>query len=109
MAYKVLVSAPAEAPLDDAVDYIATRLHAPLAAASLLDAFEEAIRDVASNPLAHGIVEEYRAAAGFNVRRRLVKRYELDYYVDESEQTVYVVAFLHGLQNGLDRLLDGMG
>ena len=108
MAFRVLVSEPAEASLDEAVGYIATRLGAPLAAASLLDAYGEALRDIADHPLAHGVVPEYRAATGLDVRRRLVKRYELDYYVDEGRKAVYVVAFLHGLQDRTERLLDSL-
>lgn len=108
MAYRVLVSAPAEASLDEAVGYIAARLGAPIAASDLLDAYGEALRDIADHPLAHGVVPEYRAATGLDVRRRLVSRYELDYYVDEEKRTVYVVAFLHGLQDRAERLLDSL-
>ena len=32
----------------------------------------------------------------------------LDYYVDEGRKTVYVVAFLHGLQDWTERLLDSL-
>ena len=108
MAYRVLISAPAETSLDESVRYIAGRLHATLAASRLLDKYERALHGIADHPLAHGVVEEYRAATDLDVRRSLVGSYELDYYVDEAEMTVYVVAFLHGLQDRTERLLDSL-
>ena len=55
MAYRVVVSDPANADLDAAVGYIAVTLEAPGAAAALLDEYEEKLRLIADNPRLFGV------------------------------------------------------
>jgi len=104
MAYNVLVAAPAEKALDESISYIAREKASPAAAASLLDAYEAALQALASMPHVRGVVAEYQDATGVDVRRWPVKNYEIDYYISDENSTVYIVAFLHGLQNRVEHL-----
>lgn len=69
MAYRVMVSGPANADLDAAVGYIAVTLEAPSAAATLLDEFEEKLQLLADNPRLFGVDLYVSEAVNRQVRR----------------------------------------
>ena len=102
MAYRVMVSGPANADLDAAVGYIAVTLEAPSAAATLLDEFEEKLQLLADNPRLFGVDLYVSEAVNRQVRRCPVKRYGIYYTIDEEKKTVHVVAFTHGLRDTPD-------
>ena len=99
MAYRVLVSDPANEDLDAAVGYIAVTLEAPGAAASLLDEYEEKLRLIADNPRLFGVDLYVSEAVSRQVRRCPVKRYGIYYTIDDEDKAIYVVAFTHGLRD----------
>lgn len=99
MAYRVIVSDPANADLDAAVGYIAVTLEAPSAATELLDEHEEKLRLVADNPRLFGVHLHVSEAVNRQVRRCPVKRYGLHYTIDDESKAIYVVAFTHGLRD----------
>ena len=99
MAYRVVVSDPANADLDAAVGYIAVTLEAPGAAAALLDEYEEKLRLIADNPRLFGVDLFVSEAVSRQIRRCPVKRYGIYYAIDEGQKTIYVVAFSHGLRD----------
>ena len=99
MAYRVIVSDPANADLDAAVGYIAVTLEAPGAAAALLDEYEEKLRLIADNPNLFGVDLFVSEAVCRQIRRCAVKRYGIYYTIDDEEKAVYVVAFSHGLRD----------
>ena len=99
MAYRVVVSDPANADLDAAVGYIAVTLEAPGAAAALLDEYEEKLRLIADNPRLFGVDLFVSEAVSRQIRMCPVKRYGIYYTIDEEQKTIYVVAFSHGLRD----------
>ena len=85
MAYRVVVSDPANADLDAAV--------------GLLDEYEEKLRLIADNPRLFGVDLFVSEAVSRQIRRCPVKRYGIYYTIDEEQKTIYVVAFSHGLRD----------
>lgn len=99
MAYEIRISEPTHADIDSTINYIATTLAAPRAAASLLDEYELALRLIADNPLLLGLDLIVSEALNMRIRRCPVKRYGIYYFIDESAYTVYIVAFAHSLRS----------
>jgi plasmid stabilization system protein ParE len=99
MAYRVVISDPANADLNAAVGYIAVTLEAPGADAALLDEYEEKLRLVADNPKLFGVDFDVSEAVSKQVRRCAVKRYGIYYTIDDEERAVHVVAFSHSLRD----------
>ena len=99
MAYRVRVANPAAEELERAVAYIAVMLGQPSAATALADEFRAKIDTLADSPLLYAVNEGMSEMTGTEVRRCPVKGYAIWFTVDEAEDAVDIVAFLHGRQD----------
>lgn len=92
--YKVVYLPTARRQLEEAVVYIAEELCAPDAAASLLDAIDEAVKSLAEMPYRYAIYPTLYAVKR-EVRFVPVKNYNIHYVVNEENKTVEIWRILH--------------
>ena len=99
MRYKVNIGDRVYERLADSLSYIPNDLGSPLAAQSLLDAFEDAVVGLETFPENHPISHDASRMLDFIVRRAPVKSYELFYYVDKPSALVQAFSLLHSRQD----------
>ncbi len=92
--YKVVYLPTARRQLEEAVVYIAEELCAPDAAASLLDAIDEAVKSLTEMPYRYAIYPTLYAVKR-EVRFVPVKNYNIHYVVNEENKTVEIWRVLH--------------
>ena len=101
MAYEVVVDSVVVERLDEAVGYVCEVLGTPVAAAGILDGFEELVGKLEQSPLSYPRARDDRLQA-HGYRRALVGKYVVLFRVWESgerEGTVWVTNLFHGSQN----------
>lgn len=96
--YRVDVSEPAENDLRDIVRYISAQLSAPLSAANMMDAIEEALRSLAFMPQRCPNVNDERLAM-MGYHKLLVKNYIVFFTIDEKLKVVNVERILYSRRN----------
>lgn len=95
--YSVKFTAIAEYDLEEIFQYIAARLSAPDAAASLLDEIEGHINRLCDFPYAGAAIsDEALAVRGY--RKLVVKNYMIFYLVGENDGQVVIMRILYGLR-----------
>ncbi|MDR0908662.1 MAG: type II toxin-antitoxin system RelE/ParE family toxin [Spirochaetaceae bacterium] len=105
MRYAVNGSSEVNQQISKSVEYIANELHNPQAAESHYAELDKALAMLEENPLIRPKVREpYLAALG--VRSIMVKKYYLFYTVDEDNQTVQLISFMHSRMDWQGRLAD---
>ncbi len=92
--YRVEVSEPAESDLRDIVRYISAQLSAPMTAAKMMDAMEEAIAGMADMPKKCPPVKDERLAS-MGYRKLVVKNYIIFITIDEISKVVDVERILY--------------
>lgn len=92
--YKVVYLPTARRQLEEAVVYIAEELCSPDAAASLLDAVDEAVKSLTEMPYRYAIYPTLYAVKR-EVRFIPVKNYNIHYVVNEENKTVEIWRVLH--------------
>lgn len=90
MAYEVVWTARARADVDSAVKYIAAVLDSPTAAAEHLDAFLDAVEQLADSPELYAVSQQPSLAAR-GLRCCFVKRYVMLYSFDGSRVVIHRV------------------
>ena len=98
MNYGIHITKAADADLNNAIDYIDNYLLNPQVADDLLDEAETRIRDLASFPEKHSLVED-PVLNVWGIRFIPVKNYLVFFIISEKEKRVYIVRFLHSRQN----------
>ncbi len=92
--YKIIVTAPAEKDLRDAVSYISNELKNKQAAFNLLTLVEETVNSLTDMPERYAVVDdEILSREGF--RFITIKNYLLFYIVRKETQTVVIQRFLY--------------
>ena len=105
MSYRILVAAPAENDLREAVFYISHELKNNAAALRLLDEAEETIRSLREMPFRYAVIED-DLLGNQGVRMVRVKNYLLFYVVRDDAKTVTVLRFLYARRDWLSILCD---
>jgi len=92
--YFVSITNIAEEDIISAIDYIATVLHAPMAADNLLDEIEKKEKILEETPTIFPFVpDDHLARKGIKFAK--IKNYLLFYIINEDEMTVTVIRFLY--------------
>ena len=104
MGYEVLVSSATHDDIERAVGYVAITLASPAAAASLLDEYEYALKLISGNPYIFGLDLYVSEALNRQIRRCPVKKYAVYYLIDDENRKVFVIGFMHGLQDSASLL-----
>ena len=101
MAYEVIVDPGVIERLDEVVGYVSEVLDSPMAAAGILDGFDELVEKLEQSPLSYPLAQDKRLQAR-GYRRALVGKYVVLFRVwegAEHEGTVWVTNFFLGSQN----------
>ena len=88
----------AELDIDQSYAYIKDTLEAPMAAASLFSELYEKINDVLENPYKRALVQD-KYLSSLGIRSINVKNYYLYYTIDEEQNLVNFLRFLHQLRD----------
>ena len=98
MGFSVHITKAAERDILGAADYIEYTLKNRKAADDLLNLFEKKISQLVDFPLAHPIIDD-PVLKTWQIRFVMIDRYIAFYIV--SEETVYILRFLHETRNWL--------
>lgn len=98
MAYKVLLSAPAERDIKEAAGFIAA--NSTEAASKWLDGLQETIQTLEEMPVRHALIPE-TATLGMPYRSLPYFSHRVIYRVDEARAQVFVVRVYHGARKPL--------
>lgn len=98
MAYKVLLSAPAEHDIKEATEFIAA--NSTVAASRWLHGLQEAILSLEEMPTRHALIPE-AATLGMPYRSLPYFSHRVIYRVDEQNAQVFVVRVYHGARKPL--------
>ena len=99
MAYKVLLSTPAERDIGEAVKFIAA--NSPEAASRWLGGLQQAILSLEDIPARHALVPE-AASLGMPYRSLPYFSHRVVYRVDEASGQVFVVRVYHGAKKPME-------
>jgi len=93
----------AELDIDQSYTYIKDSLEAPMAAENLFSELYEKINEVLENPYKKALVQDqYLASLG--IRSINVKNYVLYYKIDEEQNLINFLRFLHQLRDRINIL-----
>ncbi|RYG69039.1 type II toxin-antitoxin system RelE/ParE family toxin [bacterium] len=92
MAYKVVLTDPAAADIDEAVTFIES--YSVAASANWLETIQEAIESLSEMPSRGAFIRE-NTGQGFEYRHLIYKNHRIVYRVDEAAQSVLVVRVYH--------------
>ena len=98
MNYQVIISEVAEDDMVSIGQYISNELHAPDAAANLLDEMDKQILSLEQIPNRFSIVSD-EGLARRGIRSIPVKNYLVFYVVDEATKTVIIARVLYSKRN----------
>lgn len=101
MAYDVVIDPNVVERLDEAVGYVLEVLGSPMAAARILDGFDELVSELERNPFSFPLAHDERLQ-GLGYRRGLIGRYIVLFRVrdgGERRGTVWVTNLFHSSQN----------
>ena len=95
----------AEEDIITTVNYISRELKAPMAAKGLLDEIEKHEENLSISPNMYpNVPDEYLASLG--LKFAIIKNYLLFYFIDEKNNIVNVIRFLHNRRNWKNILID---
>lgn len=98
MAYKVLLSAPAERDIEEAVEFIAA--NSTEVASKWLSGLQEAIQTLEEMPARHALIPE-AGMIGVPYRSLPYFSHRVIYRLDEANAQVFVVRVYHGARKPL--------
>jgi len=99
MAYKVIVTKPAEQDIEQAFYFI--KEHSSPAANAWLDAIQHAIESLREMPNRAAVISE-NTGISFEYRNLIHRSHRIVFRVDEISQTVFVVRVYHSARAPLD-------
>jgi len=88
----------AELDIDQSYTYIKDTLEAPIAAENLFSELYEKINDVLENPYKKALVQD-KYLASLGIRSINIKNYYLYYTIDEKQNLINFIRFLHQLRD----------
>ena len=92
--YKIIVTAPAQKDLQNAVSYISNELKNKQAAFNLIDLVEETVKSLTDMPERYAVVDdEILSREGFRFIQ--IKNYLMFYTINERKKTITVVRVLY--------------
>lgn len=98
MAYNLIRTDALKKDLGSVLAYLSRNLGNPIAAASLLEDFEDVLVSLRSTPRMYpALLSAGLAERGY--RKALVKNYVLIFKVDEDGKTVYLLRLFHASQD----------
>ena len=100
--YKIIVTAPAQKNLQNAVSYISNELKNKQAAFNLIDLVEETVKSLTDMPERYAVVDEILSREGFRFIQ--IKDYLLFYVVRKENQTVVIQRFLYARRDWMNIL-----
>lgn len=101
--YKIIVTAPAQKDLQNAVSYISNELKNKQAASNLIDLVEETVKSLTDMPERYAVVDdEILSREGFRFIQ--IKNYLLFYVVRKETQTVVIQRFLYARRDWINIL-----
>jgi plasmid stabilization system protein ParE len=101
--YRLTISEPAHADLQNILSYIAKNLAAPHAASSYADEVKKCYGQLKSNPLIYAYCNDDRLRQE-GYRKVRIKNYVLVFTADESTKTVFIHRLFYGAQDYVNRL-----
>ena len=103
MHYKILLTQSFRNDLDNALQYITTKLLTHIAATNLLKKTKETINMLSDTPAAFPV---YHGTSNnkYEYRHIIVGNYIIFYRIEESAKTVYIMRFLYSGRN-IEKLL----
>ena len=93
----------AELDIDQSYTYIKDSLEAPMAAEKLFSELYEKINEVLENPYKRALVQD-KYLASLGIRSINVKNYVLYYKIDEEQNLINFLRFLHQLRDRINIL-----
>ncbi len=105
MTYSLHITNKAEEDLIAAADYIEFTLLNPKAADDLLDKADKELGSLTEMPQTHRLVDD-PFLKSLGIRFIMVNNYMAFFLIDEEEETVYIVRFLHEKRNWIQILKD---
>lgn len=103
MAYSYVYTEKAEHDLNRILDYIANHLFNEIAAKSFFHELDEKLDLLCDFPELAPVIKN-RFIDFFEIRRLVVKRYFLYYYVDKERQQIVILSIRHSLEDQ-DRII----
>ena len=101
--YKIIVTAPAQKDLQNAVSYISNELKNKQAASNLIDLVEETVKSLTDMPERYAIVDdEILSREGFRFIQ--IKNYLMFYVVRKETQTVVIQRFHYARRDWMNIL-----
>lgn len=99
MAFRVLLSAPAERDIEETVEFMVT--NSPEAASKWLNGLQESLASLEEMPLRHALIPE-AAILGKPYRSLPYVSHRIVYRVDDQSAQVYIVRVYHGARKPLE-------
>lgn len=102
--YFVNITPEAQQEINEIIQYIRITLNSPQSAASLLEKLKSEIASLAAFPsrIALTTEEPWRS---YGIRKLLVKKHLVYFWVEEEAHTVHVTAVIYGGRDQLQQLL----
>jgi len=103
MKYNIQISDKAEEDLDSIIEYLITKLKAPIFAVEFLDEFEKRIDKLRTSPKAFKIIDNDMHIID-KIRILQIKNYLAFFVIDEKEKMVSIIRVLYGRRDWLNIL-----
>lgn len=103
MAYKLIVTAHAEADIDEHIGYIVEELHNPKAASDLLDAVEKHYDQLEENPYVYAVCQQTLLKVR-EYRKVIINGYIMIFRIDDERKTVIIERFFSRLEDYASKL-----
>ena len=104
MAYSVIVTSNAQAEFKSAIEYLSQNIGVISAASELVDEFDGALDLISALPRSFPRHHEASGLLDVDIRVAHVKKYNAYFFVDEDSRTVFVISFLHMLQDSMSHI-----
>ena len=104
MAYNMIVAPTAQGEFKSVVEYLSQNLGAVSAASALADEFDGVLDLISALPHSFPRHHEASELLDADIRVAHVKRYNAYFFVDEDTRTVFVISFLHMLQDSMSHI-----
>lgn len=92
MVYKVIITKPAEADVEQSFSFI--KQHSPEAAVTWLTTIQNAIQSLDSMPARGALIPE-KIGSGFTYRHLIYGSHRIVFRVDETTRSVFIVRVYH--------------
>lgn len=98
MAYSYFFTDKANQDLNNILDYLTNKLSNKEAAIRFYSALNKQIELICDFPEASTVVEN-KFIDFYEIRKSIIKKYIMYYYVDQSSKSIYVLTIRHSLEN----------